>query len=668
MFAPRRRRRSPFLAGAIFVMLWSAGAGVAADSSPEQIGVVSHIKVVSDKVKDVSSYDAWKASYIKPGMTDRAKALAAWETVVAFRHQAAPPNEYVGVEDHPLDPIKTFNVYGYNMCNGASAAVIGLARHAGLQARGWAISSHSVPEVLVDGKWCMLDGSLVNYFETPEGKLAGVEDISSAVGGWLEKNPRLRGNNSGLTKFQQNDGWTGWKNGPGLLAACKWYDAGGWLPAGTHGWSSTMQEYGNGKQNHLYEYGHAPGYEVNLQLRRGERIIRNWSHKGLHVNMAEGDECDVLKSVPGEDDMKYSPKFGDLAPGRIGNGTHEYDLPLASGAFRGGMLVAENLATKSESRTGPAVQVKDAGRPAALAFRMPSSYVYLGGQLAFNAAVGDGGSITVSFSDNNGLVWKEIAKVTAPGEHKVDLKPLVFRRYDYRLKLVLSGKGTGLESMKVTHDIQHSQRPLPALGKGDNTIRFSAGPQEGTVTVEGSTKLENKGRNLLYTDFHPQAKGIAEGSNIKLAGGEGEIVFPVETPGDITRLRVGAHYRARDARDGWDVAASFDAGKTWKPVGKLEGPYAGMSKAIALNRFPAGARAALVKFTGKQRNTTLIFDLRIDADYNEPHGGQAPVKVTYAWEENGQPKQHVHVAKSADEQFTIRCEQKPVMKSIALER
>ena len=33
----------------------------------------------------------------------------------------------------------------------------------------------------------------------------------------------------------------------------------------------------------------------------------------------------------------------------------------------------------------------------------------------FKAAVGEGGQIAVSFSDNNGLDWKEIAKVTAIG-------------------------------------------------------------------------------------------------------------------------------------------------------------------------------------------------------------------------------------------------------------
>ncbi len=32
-----------------------------------EVGVVSHIKVLSDKVEDVSSLEAWKASFIKPG-------------------------------------------------------------------------------------------------------------------------------------------------------------------------------------------------------------------------------------------------------------------------------------------------------------------------------------------------------------------------------------------------------------------------------------------------------------------------------------------------------------------------------------------------------------------------------------------------------------------------
>src|SRR5258707_1234879 len=77
-------------------------------------GIVSHIKVLSDKVEDVSSIEAWKKSFTKDSMTDEQKALAVWETVVKFRHQDIPPNEFLtgdGGDVH--DPIKTFNVYGY---------------------------------------------------------------------------------------------------------------------------------------------------------------------------------------------------------------------------------------------------------------------------------------------------------------------------------------------------------------------------------------------------------------------------------------------------------------------------------------------------------------------------------------------------------------------------
>src|SRR5207244_3443702 len=149
------------------------------------------------------------------------------------------------------------------------------------------------------------------------------------------------------------------------------------------------------------------------------------------------------------------------------------------------------------------------------------------------------------------LDWKEIATIDKSGERRVDLKPLVFRRYDYRLKLTFSGAGTGLSGLKISHDIQHSQRPLPALAAGKNTITFDAGAPEGTITVEGSTNPKVKGKQLLTEDFHPTIEGVA-GAPPTLTGGKGQITFPIATPGDMVRLRFGGHYRARDAQDGWD--------------------------------------------------------------------------------------------------------------------
>lgn len=625
----------------------------------EQPGVVSRVKVVSDKVHDVSSLEAWKRSFIKEGMTDEEKALAVWKTVVMFQHQNSPPSEYLQQSVQVQDAIKLFNVYGYAMCSNASAHIEQLSRYLGFEARGWAINGHSVPEVKWDGAWHLLDASLINYFPKADGKIASVEEIMAAVAEWYEKNPGFKGNDKKLREFQAANGWTGWRRGPDLLNRTPFFDAGGWWPAGSHGWYATMQEYdgtcGGNSKPFLYEYGYSQGYEVNLQLRPGERLTRNWSNKGLHVDMLEGRAPAALSEKAGKDLMRYTPKYGDLAPARVGNGVHEYDVPVGSPAYRSAALSAENL---SEARAA----VKDAAKPGVLVLRMPSSYVYLGGELSFKPA---GGEVTVSFSDNNGLDWKEIARASSP--QKIDLKPLVFRRYDYRLKFELRGPGAGLESLRLAHDVQHSQRALPALDKGSNTITFSAGTQEGTVTIEGATTAAGaKGKQLLVKDFHPTVNNLRD-DVLVLKAGTGDITFPLATPGDMVRLRFGSHYRARDARDGWDYQVSFDGGRSWKTVDRAPGPFPGNCKYVTFTEVPAGTREALVRYSGQQRNTTLLMDVRIDADYKEPYGGFRPVKVTYRWEENGEAKENVFVARKPQETYTINCAAKPLMRSIALE-
>ena len=428
---------------------------------------------------------------------------------------------------------------------------------------------------------------------------------------------------------------------------------------------------------------------LTCKLRQGERLTRNWFNKGLHINMDTGDEKQrpwCLDQKVGEGSMSYLPEFGDIAPGRIGNGVHEYDVPLASGAFRGGALVAENLVSKAEDGKGPAVHVKDASKAGVLVIRMPSSYVYLGGTLDLDFVaisettrmlIGDSGldrevqqlgTIRVLFSENNGLDWKEIRKIEGAreraGKVSIDLKPLIFRRYDYQLKFEMMGAGTGLESITIREDVQHSQKPLPALLQGDNTITFSAG-NEGTITIEGSAKNDNKGKQVLASDFHYKSENIGD-PMLSVQGKNGWVEFPIATPAAMKRLRVFSFYRARAEADKWEVSASFDGGKTYKAVGTLEGPNKAMGKQFTIDP-PADAKAALVRFTATQKDAALLFNVRIDADYAEPRGGFLPVKVTYVWEENGVEKRDVHVAKKADETWKINCALKPLMKSYSVE-
>ena len=427
-----------------------------APKSPDQVGVVCHVKVVSDKVPDMTNLDTWKKHYIKDGMSDAEKAMTVWKTVRSFQHQEAPPNEYLQNETAVQDPFKIFNVYGYSLCSIASSDIECLARYAGLKARGRIINSHSVPEIFYDGEWHLLDASLLTYFPKADGKLASVDEIMAGIKDWYEKNPGYKKNNDKLVQFMRGGGW---KKGPEVLSRCPSYDENGWFEAATHGWYSTMQEY-DGSANGMYEYGYSQGYEVNIRLRAGERLTRNWSNKGLHVNMnGGGGEPGCMKMKTGQDSLRYTPKDGDLAPGRVGNGTLEYDMPVATPAYRGGALSVDNL---EDARA----RVKDASKPGVLVVRMPTSYVYLTGKLKFTAS----GPVAVSFSDNNGMDWKPIASVTSSGPQEVDLSPLVLRRYDYRVKFELKGAGAGLDALRFEHDIQNSQRALPALAAGKNTL------------------------------------------------------------------------------------------------------------------------------------------------------------------------------------------------------
>lgn len=648
------------------MLLLGAACHAAAGEPPA--GVVSHIKVLSDKVPDVSSLEAWKDSVIEPGMTDAEKAIALWRSSVSFVYQDAPPIEFLH-EGCVHDTIKSFNVYGYGMCCCASARIEQTARYLGLPARGFGINLHSVPEVFWEGEWHMLDASLANYFTRPDGKIAGVSNIVQAVQGWLNAHPGYQGSGSRLDQFQRADGWTGWKKGPELLARCSWYDPFGWWPAKTHGWSSTMQEYdGSHNTPFIFEYGYSQGYQVNIRLRRGERLTRNWFNHGLHVNgiLNDGEAPGCLAAKLGEGPMAFLRGLGDLADGRIGCGLHEYEVPLADGSFRQGALAVENLACRQEAGHGPAMHLEDAAKPGLLEIEMPSSYVYLAGRITANAVLGQNARIRFMFSDNNGLDWREAGVIEKAGEQVIDLGKLVLRRYDYRLRVLLEGAGAGLERLAITHDVQCSQRALPALDRGENTIRFSSGPDEGTVTIEGSTQEGKQGKQVTPMDFHPVLKDVeARYFHVKSDGAS--VTFPIATPGDMTRLRLGGHYRLRDPRDQWETQVSFDGGGTFKDVGKQTGPCQGICKYIAVTDIPSGVKAAQVRWVGTQRNTACIFLLRIDADYRQPHGGFAPVKVTYIWEEDGGEKRDIHIAKSAQETYKIVCAQRPLMKSIVLE-
>jgi hypothetical protein len=633
------------------------------------VGAVCNVKVVSDKVKDVSSLDAWKKAYIKDGMTDKEKGIAIWEFMVGHQYQDAPPVDYLEVGNCVKDPLKMANVYGYSLCSVVAAEVQAMARYLGMKARGYGLDNHVVAELWWNNSWHMLDASLVNYFPKPDGELASVEEIAAAVQEFFKDHPELKGADGKADDKKVEAYWLdggtkqGWRKSPALFAKCPWYTENGWWPAKTHTWAGTMHEYaGNPPLGQGYEEGYTFGYYVNVELRPGEVLTRNWFNKGLNVNMRkDGNAPGSLGLKDKQLSKLFTSKFGDIAPGRIGNGTVVYEPPLAT--LKDAAYTYENLAVADGK-----LRLADAAKPGVLVIRMPCSYVYMGGEATLDAAVGDGGSIKVKYSDNNGLDWtdKDLPRISKTGAQKIDLRR-TFRSYDYYLKFEIAGKGTGLDSLKIVNDIQHSQRPLPALDKGENTITFSAGPQEGWVKIEGNTDSDIP---TIIPNYHAQFDNMKLHSVV--AGNKGSITFPVTTPGDMTRLRIFGYWQGATPADGVNMQVSYDGGKSFKDAVKFGKSEPCDSRYVEVTDIPAGTKSALVRYELNKANTVSLNNYCTYADYKMPAAGFAPIKITYTWTEKDAQGKDVlktdeHVAATATDTYKITCDGEPMMKSITVQ-
>src|SRR5262249_22164555 len=215
-------RRSLLLPAAL-----AAAAFFGSTAAAQEPARLNNLKVLSDKIDDVTTVENILKSFVKPNMSDAERARALWTAAVKYRHQTTPPDEQLAADWEAHDPVKLLNVYGYCMCCCCSSLIEALNRSDGREARGRILNGHSVPEVFHDGGWHMYDCSLITYFPKANGAVASVDELSEAVKGWYEKNPGFKGNDGKLTELMRGDGWMAWKaKGPELLANCPFYKQG----------------------------------------------------------------------------------------------------------------------------------------------------------------------------------------------------------------------------------------------------------------------------------------------------------------------------------------------------------------------------------------------------------------------------------------------------------
>lgn len=642
---------------------------------PQHGGRINQLKVLSDKIDDVTTVENIVKSFVKPGMSDQQHAEALWRAVVKYRHQTTPPNEFLAGDWEAHDPVKIFNVYGYCMCCCCSAIVEALNREDGRQARGRILNGHSVPEVWYQNGWHMFDGSLLTYFPRPEdGVAASVDEISAAVKGWYEGHPGYRKNRTRIMELMRKDGWSGWKStGPALLANCPFYRA-GYFPARTHGWDATMSEYD--RQSEVYEYGYHVGHRALFSLRPGEALIREAGNRGLHVNMDRDPSWDVLSARAPENDLVYLKDFfPGYRGGVVANGTHRYAPNLRAGDLALGAEVHENLVQGDSGQ--PALRIGQAGKSGVVVIPMISPYVYLGGRLTLKA-VGrtPDDRVSIAISTNNARSFTELLSTPLQGAQDltVEFKDKVLRRYAYWIKLELSGQ-VGLDRLLIENDIQHAPRTLPWLGQGANTITVSADQDPAIATRSIACRITP---DAGFTSNETSRTMGLLFDNVDLKhdacwwkGGTGLMTVPIETPGDLVSLGFSAQVRARGEKDRVRIVASTDGGKTWRQVAEMNGPTQGRTEHFRVGDWPSGTRQVLLRFEMTGNNTVGVQNFRIDADYQDPLASTSktirPFRVIHRWNEAGEQKTHAETIAKLPARYSIRTTGEPEMVSVAYE-
>lgn len=649
------------LAGLIAFVAGTAGADEPR-VQPEG-GRLNNLKVLSDKVDDVSSVEAIVRSFTKPGMSDQERSRALWNAIVKYRHQTIPPQEYLAGDWEVHDPVKVFNVYGYCMCCCTSALTAALNRADGRAVRGRILNGHSVPEVRYGDAWHMFDASLITFFPDPRTGLASsVDDIGGALASWYAGHAEYRKNPAKLVELMRRDDWMGWKeNGPPLLADCPFYEK-GYLPARTHGWDATMLEYD--RKSEVYEYGYHVGHRAVFSLRPGESLVREAGNRGLHVNGDRMPKWNALKARAPEADLVYLKDFfPGYRGGIVGNGVHRYAPNLAAGDLALGAEVYDNLA----SGGAPALHVKEAGTPGIAIVPMVSPYVDLKGRVRVEAVTSSADDLVrLSISTNDGRTFTPLWSAPGVGVSKaeIDLSDHVLRRYAYWIKVEIAStapRGAGLNRLELETDFQHAPRTLPWLGTGTNTITVAADGDAALATRTTACRITDETRPERLKNETIASMGVTV-DNLNLqnnacwwTSGTGTMTVPIEVPGDLAALRFCAHVRARGKKDAVRMMVSTDAGSTWREAGRLSGPTPATTGAFRFDDLPAGTRKALLRFELTGNGTIGIFSFRVDADYRDPLAATVarPFQVVHRWAEGGREASHTETVRTLPTTYRI---------------
>jgi hypothetical protein len=304
-----RNCRSPQGVWQPFEQTWESNRSV----RMENVGATVVVNPwLSNGQNDFRSLDRIVARAIEPGMSDAEKARALWWQEVQQRFHLEGDNAEL------LDPVKVFNVYGYNTCGNDSICLAGLWRKTGLKVAPARLVGHCVTQVLYDGSWHLMDGDMHSVYLLRDNEtIAGEQDLVR------DHHLIRRTHTQGILQPDRRAG---------------------------DEWESSIYVY----EGKVTGDRNSADTALNMTLRPGEALVWRWGRL---------------------DPIKYHGVHPPRFPDRVCNGSWEYRPDFRQPTWRAGATRIESIRERDGALTA------EDGKTGTIVWTMASPYVFVGGRL-----------------------------------------------------------------------------------------------------------------------------------------------------------------------------------------------------------------------------------------------------------------------------------------------
>lgn len=316
-----RNCRSPMGCGiareGAFLQTWESNRSV----RMENVGDVDVVNPwLSNGRNNFRSVEEIVSSAVSPGMTDSDKAFALWFQEIQYRHHSPGDNNELG------NPVKVFNVYGYNTCGNDSICLATLWRKAGLKVAPARALGHCISQAFYDGGWHFYDGDMHSVYLLRDNQtVAGEQDI-------VRDHDLIKRTHSKGILFPDT-----WWSEPEM---CSMYFFEGQVGGERSGKSDTT---------------------MDMVLRPGEALVWRWGQ---------------LRPLKYHGMLRVTPTYENA----IYNGLWEYHPDFSKAVWSKGAATVENVMMALDGLAA------DEGKTGTIVWSMRSPYVFVGGRLDVEGA------------------------------------------------------------------------------------------------------------------------------------------------------------------------------------------------------------------------------------------------------------------------------------------